>query len=142
MDSCSGLQIDVIILAAGVGSRLRPITSTVPKCMVPINNVPLIERLIKQFMFFKDKINIHIVLGYKSEIVINHFKDYKIKISTKTVNYILIQLFFCFTCYLLAGFSSSLSYWNYPLLALIIVYDLYHINNTTGIVTHLINKNK
>lgn len=69
---------DIIILAAGIGSRLRPITSTVPKCMVPINNVPLIERLIKQLMFFKDKINIHIVLGYKSEIVINHFKDYKI----------------------------------------------------------------
>ena len=24
------------LLAAGVGSRLRPITDTIPKCMVPI----------------------------------------------------------------------------------------------------------
>ena len=32
-----------ILLAAGVGARLRPLTSTVPKCMVPIAGRPLLD---------------------------------------------------------------------------------------------------
>ncbi len=31
------------LLAAGVGSRLRPITDTLPKCMVTIHDEPLID---------------------------------------------------------------------------------------------------
>lgn len=66
---------NVIILAAGVGSRLRPMTDLVPKCMILINNVPLIERLVNQLNLYSSEINIHIVLGYKAEVVVNHFKD-------------------------------------------------------------------
>lgn len=32
-----------ILLAAGVGSRLRPLTDTIPKCLVPIRGEPLLE---------------------------------------------------------------------------------------------------
>jgi mannose-1-phosphate guanylyltransferase len=31
------------LLAAGVGSRLRPITDTIPKCMLPIGGQPLLD---------------------------------------------------------------------------------------------------
>ena len=31
------------LLAAGVGSRLRPITDTIPKCMVPIGGQPMLD---------------------------------------------------------------------------------------------------
>jgi len=31
------------LLAAGVGSRLRPITDTIPKCMVPIGRQPMLD---------------------------------------------------------------------------------------------------
>lgn len=31
------------LLAAGVGSRLRPITDTIPKCMIPVGGQPLLD---------------------------------------------------------------------------------------------------
>lgn len=37
------------LLAAGVGSRLRPITTTIPKCMVRIDGQPLIEIWLEAF---------------------------------------------------------------------------------------------
>ena len=32
-----------ILLAAGLGTRLQPITNNTPKCLVPINGTPLLQ---------------------------------------------------------------------------------------------------
>ena len=37
-----------ILLAGGVGSRLRPITATIPKCLVPIHGQPLLDIWLEQ----------------------------------------------------------------------------------------------
>lgn len=37
------------LLAAGIGSRLRPITDTMPKCMVPIDDRPLLDIWLDEF---------------------------------------------------------------------------------------------
>ena len=34
-----------LLLAAGIGSRLRPVTDTLPKCLVPIHGRPLLDYL-------------------------------------------------------------------------------------------------
>jgi len=36
-------KVKAFLLAAGTGSRLRPLTDTVPKCLVPIGGKPLLE---------------------------------------------------------------------------------------------------
>jgi choline kinase len=71
-------MIDVIILAAGIGSRLKPITDDIPKCMVPVNNVPLIHRIVSQLRKHSEVRSINIVLGYKSENVKECLKDLNI----------------------------------------------------------------
>jgi choline kinase len=65
-------MINVIILAAGIGSRLRPLTDNLPKCMVPVNGVPLINRLVDQLNEF-DNLKVNIVIGYQAEALQKHF---------------------------------------------------------------------
>ena len=51
-----------MILAAGLGTRLWPITENLPKALVPINNTPLLEWVIKKLIShdFRDIIiNVH-----------------------------------------------------------------------------------
>src|SRR5258708_37325631 len=36
-------SMKAFILAAGNGERLRPLTDTIPKCLLPIQGVPLLE---------------------------------------------------------------------------------------------------
>ena len=38
-----------VLLAAGLGTRLRPITLTTPKCLVPFDDIPLLEIWLRQF---------------------------------------------------------------------------------------------
>ena len=43
------MQIEqAVILAGGRGSRLRPLTDTLPKPMAPINDVPFLAYLLEQ----------------------------------------------------------------------------------------------
>jgi mannose-1-phosphate guanylyltransferase len=50
------------LLAAGVGSRLRPLTDTIPKCLVPIRGEPLLEiwlKLLEKFGITEVLVNAH-----------------------------------------------------------------------------------
>ena len=55
-----------ILLAAGMGTRLRPLTLETPKSLIKVNNKPLLER---QIEFLKEKgiDEIIVVTGYLSE---------------------------------------------------------------------------
>ena len=60
-----------MILAGGLGSRLRPITDYVPKSLIPINNIPLIEWQLKQLKKFGIT-NFIICTGYKTDQIENY----------------------------------------------------------------------
>lgn len=55
-----------IILAAGMGKRLKNITKNKTKCMVEVNGISLIERMLK-ILDRKDLSRIVIVTGYQEE---------------------------------------------------------------------------
>ncbi len=71
-----------IILAGGRGKRLRPITDYVPKPLVPIKNIPIIEWQLKYLKKFGIT-EVIICTGYKQEMIENHLnmKDIGIKIK-------------------------------------------------------------
>jgi mannose-1-phosphate guanylyltransferase len=54
--------VKAMILAAGLGTRLKPVTDKIPKALISINNTPLIELVIKKLIKFGIKeiiINVH-----------------------------------------------------------------------------------
>lgn len=56
----------IIILSAGQGTRLRPLTNNIPKCMVKLDGKPLIQYQLDIFQKHKIK-DINIVTGYLEE---------------------------------------------------------------------------
>lgn len=58
-----------LILAAGMGKRMGSALAGLPKCMIDIDGEPLIARLLRQIRQFDAQSDIHVVLGYKSQIV-------------------------------------------------------------------------
>ncbi len=63
-----------MILAAGLGTRLRPLTDRVPKCMVPLDGKPLLEHTIARLPDYGVS-DLVINLCYMPEAVIDHFGD-------------------------------------------------------------------
>ena len=73
-----------ILLAAGLGTRLRPLTDTIPKCLVPINGNPLLDIWCESLLsagVTRLLINLH----YKSELVQQHISKSKFAKSVETI---------------------------------------------------------
>jgi len=67
------LSIDpkyAVILAAGSGTRLRPLTNNTPKCLVKVCNQPILYYQIKSLLANNIK-KILIVIGYKGDMIRN-----------------------------------------------------------------------
>ena len=63
-----------VILAGGEGKRLRPLTESIPKPLLPVNNKPILQLIIGQLRRegFGD---IHIATGYRGEMIESYFGD-------------------------------------------------------------------
>ena len=73
-----------ILLAAGLGTRLRPLTDTTPKCLVPINGKPLLD-IWCESLFAAGVTRLLINLHYKSEQVQKHISNSKFAKSVETI---------------------------------------------------------
>jgi NDP-mannose synthase len=67
-------RVQAVILAGGKGSRLRPYTKVLPKPLVPVDDVPIAEIIIRQLKFHGLK-NIVISTGHLAELIEAYFGD-------------------------------------------------------------------
>ncbi len=66
--------MQAIILAAGEGSRMRPLTAKVPKVMLPLAGRPLLEHIIQRAQA-AGLDSFVLVVGYGADAVRSHFGD-------------------------------------------------------------------
>ena len=78
------LNIPVVIMAGGIGNRLKPFTHIMPKPLIPIGNKPLIEIIIERFR--ESGVNeFYLSLNYKANMIKAYFEERSI---AKHLNYI------------------------------------------------------
>ena len=82
----------VIILAAGSGTRLSPLTDDKPKCMVKLFGKSLLEWQIKVFRELGIQ-DISVVTGYKKELIL--FDDIKFYHNSDFENTNMVETLFC-----------------------------------------------
>nr|WP_310795865.1 sugar phosphate nucleotidyltransferase [Heyndrickxia oleronia] len=64
----------VVLMAGGLGTRLRPLTNDMPKPMLNIGDKPILETIIESFKSYGFS-NFIITVNYKKEIIKEYFKD-------------------------------------------------------------------
>ena len=69
-----GRLMRAVVLVGGFGTRLRPLTLSVPKPMLPVGHVPIIERLVANLVR-GGVTEVTLALGFKPEPFVEAFPD-------------------------------------------------------------------
>ena len=69
----SFLPLDAVIMAGGKGSRLKPLTDTTPKPLLPIAGKPIVQYNLERLKLYGVK-NVTISIKYLGEQIVNYFK--------------------------------------------------------------------
>ena len=77
-------NIDVVIMAGGKGTRLKPFTNILPKPLIPIDNKTVIEKIIDKFHNHGQK-RFFISINYKSKIIKSYFDEIGFKFDIKFI---------------------------------------------------------
>lgn len=73
-------HIQAVILAAGEGTRLRPLTKNRPKVMLPVANRPILEHVLNSVVAAGIR-DITVVVGYRKEQVMTFLNTYPIPVN-------------------------------------------------------------
>lgn len=68
------LEIPVVIMAGGKGTRLKPITNIVPKPLIPLGEKTIAELIIDKFVSC-GVVDFYFSLNYKAEMIKNYFNE-------------------------------------------------------------------
>ena len=78
------INLPVVIMAGGIGSRLAPLTNIYPKPLIPIGKKTIIESIMDKFVTYNCH-DFYISVNYKADTIRNYF-DF-IKNPTYNINY-------------------------------------------------------
>lgn len=67
-------DLPVVLMAGGLGTRLRPFTDNIPKPMIDVGGRPILEHIIRRFVSQGFK-RFYISVNYLSHIIKEHFGD-------------------------------------------------------------------
>jgi len=73
-----------VILAAGIASRLRPLTDTIPKSLLPLKGKPLLRRTLEALQINRVERCV-IVTGYRREIIEHAVEGWALKTTVEFV---------------------------------------------------------
>jgi len=68
------LDIPVVIMAGGLGTRLYPYTKILPKPLIPIGDIPIVERIINRFKEFGCN-EYYLTVNYKKNMIKAYFEE-------------------------------------------------------------------
>lgn len=68
------LNVPVVIMAGGLGTRLYPYTKILPKPLIPISDIPISERIIQSFQEIGCE-EFHMIVNYKCNMIKAYFND-------------------------------------------------------------------
>ena len=63
-----------VLLAGGLGVRLRPLTYTIPKPLLPVGERPILEEIVIRLRAFGLR-DLVIAVGYRAELIETYFRD-------------------------------------------------------------------
>lgn len=68
------LDVPVVINAGGKGTRLEPFTKVLPKPLIPVGDIPIIEMIMKEYQSYSCN-DFHIIVNYKKELIKAYFSE-------------------------------------------------------------------
>ena len=65
---------NVILMVGGLGTRLRPLTENIPKPMLKVGEIPILQKIVESFVN-RGFTKFIMCLGYKSNVIQDYFQD-------------------------------------------------------------------
>lgn len=78
------LDIPVVIMAGGMGTRLYPYTKILPKPLIPIGEIPIVEHIINRFYNDGSK-DFYLVVNHKKNMIKAYFNEIE---KNYSINYV------------------------------------------------------
>lgn len=68
------IDVPVVIMAGGKGSRLKPFTTVLPKPLIPINEKTITEHILDRFLKYQCS-DYYMILNYKKNLIKAYFQE-------------------------------------------------------------------